>query len=35
VDERVAVNQRRWDEMTDLHVVTYQIDERDAAGEFV
>jgi 2-polyprenyl-3-methyl-5-hydroxy-6-metoxy-1,4-benzoquinol methylase len=34
VDEQVAVNQRRWDEMTDLHVVTYQIDERDAAGEF-
>jgi SAM-dependent methyltransferase len=34
VDERVAVNQRRWDEMTDLHVVTYQIDESDAAGTF-
>jgi SAM-dependent methyltransferase len=34
VDEREAVNQRRWDEMTDVHVVTYRIDERDTAGAF-
>lgn len=34
MDERVASNRRRWDEMTDLHVVTYRIDERDAVGEF-
>lgn len=34
MDERVAVNLRRWEEMTDLHVVTYRIDERDAVGEF-
>jgi 2-polyprenyl-3-methyl-5-hydroxy-6-metoxy-1,4-benzoquinol methylase len=34
VDERAAVNQRRWDDMTDLHVVTYRIDEVDAVGKF-
>ena len=34
MDERVATNQRRWEEMTDLHVVTYQIDEVDAVGRF-
>jgi SAM-dependent methyltransferase len=34
VDEKVAVNQRRWDEMSDLHVVTYGIDDVDAVGRF-
>src|SRR5918996_815935 len=34
VDERVVVNQRLWDQMADLHVVTYGIDDRDASGEF-
>ena len=28
------MNQRRWEEMTDLHVITYRIDEKDAAGGF-
>jgi SAM-dependent methyltransferase len=35
MDERVATNQRRWEEMTELHVMTYRIDERDAHGEFL
>jgi 2-polyprenyl-3-methyl-5-hydroxy-6-metoxy-1,4-benzoquinol methylase len=34
VDERVATNQRRWEEMTELHVVTYHIDDVDAVGRF-
>lgn len=34
MDERVAINQRRWDEMTDLHVVTYGIDDVDAIGKY-
>lgn len=34
MDERVAANQRRWDEMADLHLRTYRVDERDQAGEF-
>jgi SAM-dependent methyltransferase len=32
MDERVATNQRRWDEMSDLHIDTYAIDDVDAAG---
>jgi SAM-dependent methyltransferase len=34
VDERVATNQRRWEEMTDLHVGTYAVHERDSLGHF-
>ena len=34
VDERVATNQRRWEEMTELHLVTYRVEERDAVGQF-
>jgi SAM-dependent methyltransferase len=33
VDERVATNQRRWDEMAQLHVETYQIDDVDGTGD--
>ena len=32
MDERVATNRRRWDEMSDLHVDTYAIDDVDAVG---
>ncbi|MGE3449288.1 MAG: class I SAM-dependent methyltransferase [Microbacteriaceae bacterium] len=34
MDERVEVNRRRWEEMTDLHVVTYRIDERDQLADY-
>ena len=34
VDEQVEVNQRLWDEMSDLHVSTYRVDDVDAVGEF-
>jgi len=34
VDERLAVNRQRWEEMSELHVVTYAIDAVDAAGVF-
>jgi SAM-dependent methyltransferase len=32
MDERLAVNRRRWDEMSDLHIETYAIDDVDASG---
>jgi 2-polyprenyl-3-methyl-5-hydroxy-6-metoxy-1,4-benzoquinol methylase len=34
MDERVATNQRRWDEMADLHLVTYHVDEVDSARRY-
>lgn len=34
MDERVATNKRRWEEMTELHLDTYRVDERDAEGTF-
>lgn len=34
MDERVTTNRKRWEEMTELHVTTYRINERDAVGEF-
>jgi SAM-dependent methyltransferase len=34
MDERVATNRLRWDEMADLHVVTYHVNEVDAAGRY-
>src|ERR1043165_3732776 len=34
VDDKVAVNRRRWNEMSDLHVITYDIDNVDAAKRF-
>jgi SAM-dependent methyltransferase len=34
VDDKLAVNRRRWDEMSDLHVFTYEIDTVDAVGRF-
>ena len=32
MDERVATNRQRWDEMSDLHIDTSSIDDVDAAG---
>jgi SAM-dependent methyltransferase len=33
MDERVATNRNRWDEMAQLHVETYRIDDVDRAGD--
>jgi SAM-dependent methyltransferase len=33
MDERIATNRRRWDEMAQLHVDTYGIDDVDRAGD--
>ena len=32
MDERIATNRRRWDEMATLHVDTYAVDDVDATG---
>lgn len=34
MDERVATNRQRWEEMTELHLDTYRVDDRDADGTF-